>query len=528
MDLRDKVGQRLVITFRGPELTPEAARLIVDCRVGGVILFGTNIESLAQVRQLNLQLQQLAAANNLPPLLISLDEEGGRVTRMPPDGADFTAPSQMAQAAAGGEAARLCAVANARNLRRLGFNVDYAPVLDVNNNPANPVIGTRSFSSNPDIVAEMGAAAIAGYLAEGVAPCAKHFPGHGDTDVDSHLGLPVVGKSMAELQALELLPFRRAVQAGVPALMTAHITYPEIEPENLPATLSPFFLSENGLLRRELGFQGLIFTDALRMQAIYDRYGLEEGSRLALVAGADIVMPLGSIESQYACYETIVKAAEQGQFEIEASAARIAAFKQRFCLPPLPLDDLSAELADLSSVARRSLTVLRNRDGLLPFLSGKFQRSLLIHFEPMRLSYVEAKKQPEGPNLYSLLYEKLPELQHVSLPALFAEEESAQALQAASASDALIILARSASRLENQTDLIRRLLELKRPVAFVAALDPYDLAAFDAAALVATYAAPLVSLRALAGLLTGEFPPQGHLPVDLPGLAAYGAGLTEF
>ncbi len=530
MDLATKVGQRLIVTFPGPELTSEIAQFIIDCRAAGVILFSHNITNLEQVRSLNRDLQRLAAENGLPPLLISIDEEGGRVTRMPPDGAKFIAPSQMAQGAAGNHAAKICAASTARRLRYLGFNLDYAPVLDVNNNPANPVIGTRSFGSDPAAVAELGVEAIAGFLAENVAPCAKHFPGHGDTDIDSHIGLPVVAKSYAQLQAIELEPFRRAVQAGVPAIMTAHITYPEIEPQQLPATLSPFFLGKQGVLRRELGFNGVIFTDALVMQAICDTYGLEKGSLMALRAGADIVMPLGSIQNQRACYKAMLEAAQRGEFEIETSHARIAAFKERFCLPPLSTDsnELNSEVEITANVARRSVTLVRNRGGLLPLLPGKFQRPLLVHFEPMVLSAVEERKPTSSLSLYDLLSEKLPNLTHQSLPPFFSDEEVEPVVQAASESDAIVILCRNATRFENQIALIKRLLQTGQPTALVAALDPYDLAAFDADALVATYSVPPVSLQALAEVLLGDFVPQGRLPVDIPGLANRGDGLNEF
>ena len=519
MNLADKVGQRLVVSFQGPELTTEVAQFITDCRAGGVILFRSNIENIAQVRQLNLNLQKLAAEIGLPPLIISVDEEGGRVSRMPFDATELTTPSPMAQNAAGGDAARTCAASTARRLRRLGFNLNYAPVLDVNNNPNNPVIGTRSFGSDAASVAELGAEAIAGYLAERVAPCAKHYPGHGDTDIDSHIGLPVVAKSLAQLRAIELGPFYRAVQAGVPAIMTAHIVYPEIEPEKRPATLSAFFLN---MLRRELGFEGVIFTDALIMQAIADFYGPEQASLLALKAGADIVMPLGSLESQKACYVAMLEAAERGEFELEASANRISRLKQEFCLPALPLEGLEAELEIVTDVARRSLTLLRNTGGLLPLLPGKFRQPLLVEFEPAALSGVEEQRLEHGLTLHSLLIETLPELALETVFPNFTEEQAQQLLQTAAASDALVLICRNAARLEHKAALINRLLQLGRPTALVAARDPYDLAAFEAAALVATYGEPTCSLRALAGLLLGHFSPQGRLPLNIPGLTEQG------
>ncbi len=531
MNLRDKIGQRIVVAFKGTEVTPQVRRVITECRAGGVILFSHNIESLEQVRRLNQGLQQLAKENGLLPLIISVDEEGGRVTRMPLDGMELIAPSQMAQGAADKAAVRDCALSTARRLSYLGFNLDYTPVLDVNNNPANPVIGTRSYGSDPQTVAELGEEAVTAFIAEGVAPCAKHFPGHGDTDVDSHLGLPIVNKSLDELCKLELVPFQKAVAAGIPAIMTAHIIYPQIEPDKLPVTLSPFFLGEEGILRREFGFNGVIFTDALVMNAIADSYGLEEASVIALKAGADIVMPLGPIEAQISCYQTMLQAAERGEIEIEASLSRIMTLKEKFCQPFVQAEkafNYKQEEETMTAVARRSLTLLRNQNRILPFVSGKFRNPLLIDFEPANLSAVEERRKHYGLTLYNLLARKLPELSMKTIFPIFADEQAERIMRAIEGNDAFIIVCRNTSRNPRQAELVQQLLRLNQPTVIIATRDPYDLEVFGADALVATYAEPNSSLRALAGLLAGEFSPQGRLPVDLPSLAERGAGLNDF
>src|SRR5689334_8863738 len=235
--LRDAAGQLFFFNFNDTTVTPEVERFVEQTRPGGVILFGHNLRSAGQVRDLNRQLQQLARRLDLPPFIIAVDDEGGRVTRMPNDMRALTAPSPMAQAAAGGPpVAAACAAATARRLRRLGFTMDFAPVADVNNNPLNPIIGSRAFGGDPAVVGDYVVAAVTAFLEGGIAPCAKHFPGHGDTTVDSHLDLPVVHKTLDELAAVELVPFARAIAAGVPAIMTAHIVYPEADPSGRPAT----------------------------------------------------------------------------------------------------------------------------------------------------------------------------------------------------------------------------------------------------------------------------------------------------
>ena len=510
MDLRDKAGQRLMLALDGPELTAETAQFLLDVRAGGVCLFGRNITGVEQVAQLNRDLQDFAARHGLPPLLISIDEEGGRVSRMPADGQDWIAPSQMAQAAAGGDAIATAAGVVARRLRKLGFNIDFTPVADLNNNPANPAIGTRSFGTDPELVGQRVATAVRAYLAEGVAPCVKHFPGHGDTAVDSHLGLPVVQHDRAHLDRFELAPFRAAFAAGVPALMSAHILYPQLEPSNLPATLSPLFLT--ALLREELGFAGVVFSDALNMDAIAKYYARPDASVMTLRAGADIALPLGTPEVQRACFERIVERA--GELDMDGPLARIMALKERFARPPLAADPEreSRDARLVAEVANRSVTLL-GPGSLLP-LSAQEARPVVIDFELPAASQVEEGRQA-GLLLKQLLSERWPEGKFLLTPAQSPENE-AGLLAAARDSSLLLVVLRNALREPAQAALLQKLLEAQPRAVVVAARDPYDLSLAPAAPVrLAIYGDPPVSVRALVKALFGEIAITGQMPVNI-------------
>lgn len=320
-------GQLLMVNIRGKVLDDEQAEFLRANHIRAVCLFRENLGSEAEVRRLTADLHRVLGHN----ALIGLDQEGGSVLR-----ATFVpqAPAAMALGAADDEVlAAQVGAAVARALRSLGLNWDFAPVLDVNNNPANPVIAERSFGADPTAVARLAGAWMRGALAEGVACCVKHFPGHGDTHVDSHLDLPVVDKSLAELQALELLPFH-ALRATAPAMMTAHIVYPQLDPEH-PATLSKRVLG--GLLREAWGYEGVVITDSLVMKAIHERYGHDRAAVLALQAGADMAMALGSLAEQRAALDAITRATDSGALtaaQRQTACARLDALAQRYPVQP--------------------------------------------------------------------------------------------------------------------------------------------------------------------------------------------------
>jgi len=333
-------GPLVMVDIEGTSLDATTATFLRDNQIRAVCLFRKNLGSEAEVRQLTADLRAVLG----PLALIGIDQEGGsvaRITFLP------QAPAAMALGACDDEGlAGQVGAAVARGLRSLGINWNFAPVLDVNNNPANPVIAERSFSADPDAVARLARAWMLGSLAEGVACCVKHFPGHGDTHVDSHHALPSVDKSLQQLEALELRPFR-ALAPLAPAVMTAHIVYPQIDPEH-PATLSKAVLG--GVLREGIGYDGVVITDALMMKAVHERYGHARAAVLALQAGADMVLAQGSRDEQTEALAAIAAAQADGrlpaallaqaQRRLDALAARFPAAERAFTAAEREADDM--------------------------------------------------------------------------------------------------------------------------------------------------------------------------------------------
>lgn len=350
-------GQLVMVDIPGKTLAPETAAFLRDQRVRAVCLFRKNLGTEDEIRRLTADLAAVLG----PKALIGIDQEGGSVIRatcMP------QAPAAMALGAADDEAqAEAVGAAVARGLRALGINWNFAPVLDVNSNPANPVIAERSFGADPHRVARLAAAWMRGSLREGVACCVKHFPGHGDTHVDSHHALPTVDKSLAELEALELIPFRAMAQGenAAPAVMTAHIVYPQIDPLH-PATLSHAVLT--GVLRQALGYQGVVITDALMMKAVYERYGHARAAVLALRAGADMPLAQGTPGEQAAAIEALGQALVEGDIDEDAAlqaCARLDALAERFPLQTVPYapEQRAADDELMHMAWARGLCVLR-------------------------------------------------------------------------------------------------------------------------------------------------------------------------
>ena len=353
---RQLAGQLIMVRVTGTELNGAQAAFLNDNGVRAVCLFRQNMVDGAQLARLNAALRALMG----PQALIALDQEGGAVVRTTWVPAP---PSAMALGAADDvDLARRVGAAVARAVRSLGFNWNFAPVLDLNNNPHNPVIAERSFGADPVRATELAMAWMDGSQAEGVACCVKHFPGHGDTSVDSHRDLPTVDKPLAELERCEFAPFRLAA-ASAPAMMTAHIIYPVLDAE-FPATLSRTILT--GLLRQQWQYRGVVITDAMDMHAIAQRYGAGHAAVMALAAGADMVMALGSVAIQQETIAAIAAAIDDGTLamaDVEAKLARLAALARSYpCQafdpagPAGPFDD-AGERALMATAWRRALTV---------------------------------------------------------------------------------------------------------------------------------------------------------------------------
>ncbi len=345
-DRKARAGQRLVIGFEHPHVDDDLRKLVREIAPAGFVLFARNVQEPAQVRELNRELASLVDPSR--PALLCVDQEGGRVQRVRDPATVWPAMRAVGRAR---DLTEEVAAAMARELRALGFNLDFAPVADVDSNPANPVIGDRSFGEKPEEVARHVAAFVRGLQREGVIACAKHFPGHGDTALDSHLALPLVEREEPDLRRTELPPFAAAVAEGVGTVMSSHVVYPTWD-EELPATLSPRILPQ--LLRDELGFEGVVFSDDLEMKAVAGRWPVAEQVRKATDASVDVLLCCRSPQLQIEAFEELVHAQEEEKRWHDAtmdSAARVHRLRERFLLRRTPDPDLSV----LASLEHRIL-----------------------------------------------------------------------------------------------------------------------------------------------------------------------------
>ena len=332
-DIRRHIGQLAIAGFAGESIPADLKAIAREFDLGGIILFARNVSAPEQVAEISREARTMAQEL---PLWVSVDQEGGRVARLK---APFTIwPPMLTLGRSGDErlAARF-ATALAAELKAVGITLDYTPVLDILTNPKNPVIGDRALAERAEDVARLGRTIVRVLQREGIAACGKHFPGHGDTAVDSHHELPLVEHPPDRIEAVELVPFRAAIDEGVAAIMTAHILMPAFDEER-PATLAPAIV--DGLLKKKLGFGGLVLSDDLEMRAISGRYGIPEATVAAIAAGCDAVLMCGATqESQAAALEALIKAVEGGTLpvkRVEDAIARHRRIKERFLAPARP------------------------------------------------------------------------------------------------------------------------------------------------------------------------------------------------
>lgn len=357
MEIKEKIAQMLCFAFKGDTYNKQLKTLIEKIKVGGIVYFKHNITSNEQVIKLN----KLAQEKSATPLFICIDQEGGYVRRA----IDINyLPGAMALAAANTDKTYDLCLKVGQDLKSLGFNVNFAPVGDVNNNPHNPVINARSYSDDFFVVSQYATSAFKGFQDAGVLSTIKHFPGHGNTNVDSHLGLPRVGLAKADIESRELLPFKDAIAAGIDGVMMSHIIYSSLD--TWPASLSEKIVRD--VLIDELGFKGLITTDSLTMQAISKNYTLEDVLINSVMAGCDMLVFCGKalLEEQILIYNTFVSLVEEGKISterVEESYEKIIKLKAKYCIPKyeeIIVDDTLAK-----SILKDAVTVVL--DKLLPF-----------------------------------------------------------------------------------------------------------------------------------------------------------------
>ncbi|MCX5378267.1 glycoside hydrolase family 3 protein [Streptomyces sp. NBC_00091] len=502
-----------------------AAELVARYHLGGVVYFAWahNTRTPHQIAALSNGLQRAAEGSGAGiPLLLSVDQEHGAVARI---GRPATLlPGAMALGAAGSTAgARRAARVAGAELAALGIRQDWAPVADVNVNPANPVIGVRSFGADPAAVADLAAAQVRGYQGAGVAAAAKHFPGHGDTETDSHVGLPVMRHTRAQWEELDEPPFRAAVRAGVDVVMTAHIVFPALDPSGDPATLSRPIVT--GILRERLGFRGVVVTDALDMAGVRQKYGDDRVPVLALKAGCDQLLNAPDLGLAHRSVLAALESGELTRERLEESALRILELKARRGLfeDPYTSDarvdgavgtEAHREAAD--AIAAATTTLLANPRGLLPLDAAAGPRLLVTGTDPA------SPTGTTGPPTTVLARE---------LTALGCRAQALppeRAVAAAPGHAAVLVCTYNVPQGESpQRTLVADLIATGVPVVLVAIRNPYDPARLpQCAAEVATYTWTDVELRAAARVLTGASRPVGRLPVPVPGRYPLGHGLS--
>lgn len=328
MTIDEKIGQLIIAGFDGITVNDELQSLILEKYIGGVILFSKNVESASQVVALNNEIKEINKVNK-SPIFISVDEEGGLVSRMPSEFKDIPTNSDIAKYDDEDLSYNIGKVIG-EEISSLGFNMDFAPVLDINSNPDNPVIGNRSFGDNEAIVSKLGIATMKGLKDSNIIATVKHFPGHGDTSVDSHVGLPVVENDLERLKSFELVPFQKAIDEGVDMVMVSHIMLPKID-ENDPATLSKTIVTD--ILRKDMNYNGVVVTDDMTMGAIINNYDIGEAAVKSINAGVDIVMVCHQYENVTKVIDAIKEAVNNGSIteeRIDKSVERILKLKDKY------------------------------------------------------------------------------------------------------------------------------------------------------------------------------------------------------
>jgi beta-N-acetylhexosaminidase len=516
IDLREQ----LLLSFEGRSLDDAAAERIAG-RAAGVTLYRhLNVGSAAEVRALSESLQRAAARLGRPALLIGADHETGQLHAL---GADTTAfPGAMALGAVDDVAlTERVGAAIGAELRAVGVNVVYAPVCDLATNPRNPVVGIRAFGSDPGAVARHVAAMVAGLQSAGVAATIKHFPGHGEPGADSHLGLPVVERSADGLRERELVPFEAGIEAGARLAMAGHLAVPALTGRrDLPATLAPEVLRT--LLRGDLGFGGVTVSDALDMGAVAGGDGTGVDVATALDAGTDLLL-CGPDQDGRARIEVALDAAiaagRGGSREAAAARARITdlrAWLSRFDAPSAEVVGSPAHRALAAEVARRSIALIRDRDGLVPLRLPRDGRVLVIEPRPRNLTPADTTSSLEPGGLARALAGRWPGVEGRVITAGVAKAEIAALREAALAADLIVLGTVDAPGDPSLVALARALVATGQPTLAVALRAPWDADAYpEVGTVIATYGIQTPSLDALAAGLAGDTPISGRCPVPL-------------
>lgn len=513
MTLKEKIGQLFIVGFHSLEIDNQMEVLIKEYNAGNIILFQRNVDSIESLSKLTDSIQKLMIENNKIPAFISMDQEGGMVSRMPNDATVF--PGNMAVAASQlDKVTDKLGAFTGRELLSCGVNMNLAPVLDVNNNMKNPVIGVRSYGDNPEVVARLGKGQIRGLKGEGVVAVGKHFPGHGDTGKDSHLDLPIVPHTIERLDRIELLPFKKCIEGGLDAIMTSHILFPNLEGKNLPATLSRKILT--GLLRGKLEFEGLILSDCMEMKAIADFYGTEKAAVMAIEAGVNLVCISHTLKKQVGAMEAVYNAVKNGVLKedlIDERVSKVLEFKEKYNLnsnkpKQLSKEELREHSAYTKLVSENSITVVRDKNELLPLKKVSCVISPIARpFTIAEDKIVEINFAKDLSKLINCDYINY-DLNNINFDDILRNIRD---------NDTVVIGTMNVLANNDLQILLDKLLSITKNVVLVALRAPYDCSykKEEIGSAVAIYEYTQLALDSLYKILLGEIIPKGVLPVEI-------------
>ena len=512
LSLKEKIGQMIGLAFAGGEYSPELAMQIEDIEAGLIIYFKDNCLNPKQIFELNKTINSKA---KIPPF-IALDQEGGMVARVT-TGITQSPGAMAITAGSSKEAAYTLAYNMGKELRHLGFNFNFAPEGDVNNNPANPVINVRSYSENPEVVAEYMHEAVKGYTDALMMSSVKHFPGHGDTAVDSHIGLPIVDFDEERLNSVELVPFKKVIEHDLPGIMASHVMYTSYD-DVYPTTLSKKIVQ--GLLRDKLGFKGLVVTDSLTMKAVWGRFSIEEIVLNGFNSGCDILLLCGArrIEQQKEFAETALRLAEEGKIPLEvidAAVERILKYKEIFKVGEMAENftdiendlEVKERVEFAQNVADKSITLIKDSKKVLPL---KASDKKLIVFPVIKVVTLVENDDNTLNSLGDFMPFKV-DKHYVSIDPT--EEEQNELIELAKQYDKVVYCSYNACFNKTQADLINSL--EKDKLAVIAIRTPYDINVLDVETYLCSYEASVQAFIALAKVLTNQITATGKVPVTL-------------
>ena len=513
LTLEQKIGQMFLASFDGTTLSEETREHFLECSIGNYIYFAKNFIDYRGIRALSDSLQTVAKEVCGVPAFISVDQEGGMVARVRTGSSHF--PAGMAVTASGISLDKVKSMGElvGEGLKNLGINLNHAPVADVNNNPKNPVIGARAFSDKPEVVSEIVSAYIKGIQKSGVMANVKHFPGHGDTDLDSHLDLPHINHDLERLYSVELAPFKAAIDVGVDSIMSAHIVFKAIDAE-YPATLSKKVI--NGLLREELGFGGLVVTDCMSMNAIKENFTTQKGCVLAVNAGVDLICLNASNQIQKESVRAVYDAVMNGEIAMEtidAAIGRIMKYKSKYAFgdipPPMEIYPIHEKLAE--EISARSITLYKNSGSLLPV----GDKAVFVISPPPYRSSIASDDIYKGKAFAT-------EAAHVLKSDYLVtnrnpdEVDIADALAKSKDYDIIVYAVCNASHNAGQLHLFDALKTAGKTIVLVTLGLPYDISLMENADVhIAAYEYSNRSVQSAIKALVGEIEFSGKMPVEL-------------